>query len=56
MSDRSEAEISTSTRSTYERQTSIFPGEILTPKPSKLAAADPPLRPRGYRDRPRDYV
>ena len=51
-SDQPVAETSNfTTHNTHNRQTSMFPGGIRTHNPSKRAAADPRLRPRGYWDR-----
>ena len=43
------------TNNTHNRQTYTPPGGIRTHNPSKRAAADPPLRPRGHCDR-RKYI
>jgi hypothetical protein len=39
------------THNTHKRQTSMPPSRIRTSNPSKRAAADPRVRPRGHRDR-----
>jgi hypothetical protein len=53
-SDQLVAETSLPDNTQHSQQTDIHaPGEIRTHNPSKPAAADPRLRPRGYWDRPR---
>ena len=55
--DRSVAEAFTSvTPNTHKRQTSIPPGGIRARNPSKGAAEDPRLRPRGHRNRQKENL
>jgi len=55
-SDQPDAETSTLTEhNIHKRQKSLPPGRIRTHDPSKRAAADPRLRPRGHWDRRRKY-